>query len=76
MGSSNSDAATFGQLKKAYSGIAMAFAQAAVAPSLAPGEQSISGGAGYFQNTWGLNFKYEARPSDKWFIGCGRLGRR
>jgi hypothetical protein len=69
-GINNNDAANFGQVRKAYAGVAMAFAQTAVSPTLAPGEQSLSFGGGAFESEGGFAFKYEARPSDKWFLGA------
>ncbi|HLI65256.1 MAG TPA: YadA-like family protein [Caulobacteraceae bacterium] len=69
-GVNGTDAANFSQVRRAYSGIAMAFAQTAVQPSLATGEQSLTGGAGVFQDQWGFALKYEARPADKWFVGA------
>ena len=69
-GSNSTDAANFGQVRKAYSGIAMAFAQTAVQPSLATGEQSLSVGTGVFEDQWGFALKYQARPGDKWFVGA------
>jgi hypothetical protein len=70
-GTGPNDAANFGQVQKAYSGVAMAFALTATQPTLATGEQSLSAGAGVFQDQWGFSLKYEARPSDRWFIGAG-----
>jgi hypothetical protein len=69
-GRSTSDVANFGQVRKAYSGIAMAMAQTAVAPTLATGEQSLTAGGGVFESQGGFSLKYEARPADKWFIGA------
>ncbi|HEX4197235.1 MAG TPA: YadA-like family protein [Caulobacteraceae bacterium] len=68
-GTNTTDAANFGQVRKAYSGIAMAFAQTAISPTLATGEQSLTAGGGVFEDQWGFSLKYEARPADRWFIG-------
>jgi hypothetical protein len=48
----------------------MAFAQTAVSPTLATGEQSLTAGAGVFESQGGFALKYEARPADKWFLGA------
>jgi len=69
-GINGTDAANFNQVRKAYGGVAMAFAMTAIAPTLAPGEQSVTGGVGVFQDQWGFSLKYEARPADKWFVGA------
>jgi trimeric autotransporter adhesin len=69
-GVNNSDAANYGQVRKAYGGVAMAFAMTAVQPTLATGEQALSAGTGTYQDQWGFSLKYEARPSDKWFLGA------
>jgi hypothetical protein len=69
-GRESTDAANFGQVRKAYSGVAMAFAQTAVSPTLATGEQSLTFGGGVFESQGGFAFKYEARPADKWFLGA------
>ena len=70
-GTGTNDAANFGQVRRAYSGVAMAFALTATSPTLATGEQSLSAGTGVFENQWGFSLKYEARPSDRWFLGAG-----
>ena len=62
---------THSQVQRAYGGVAMAFALTAVSPTLAPGEQAVSGGAGYFKGESGFSFRYVARPSDRWFLGAG-----
>jgi autotransporter adhesin len=69
-GRDNTDAANFGQVRKAYSGVAMAFAQTAISPTLATGEQSVTLGGGVFESQGGFALKYEARPADKWFLGA------
>jgi len=69
-GQNNTDAANFGQVRKAYSGVAMAFAQTAISPTLATGEQSLTLGGGVFESQGGFALKYEARPGDKWFVGA------
>jgi hypothetical protein len=48
----------------------MAFAQTAISPTLATGEQSITLGGGVFESQGGFALKYEARPGDKWFVGA------
>ena len=70
-GVNGTDAANFDQVRKAYGGVAMAFALTAVSPSLAPGEQAVTAGTGVFEDQWGFSLKYEARPADKWFVGAG-----
>ena len=74
-GNNNTDAANFGQVRKAYSGVAMAFAQTAVSPTLATGEQSITLGGGVFESQGGFALKYEARPARQVVRRRGGLGR-
>jgi len=49
----------------------MAFAMTAVSPNLAPGEQSLSGGVGYYHGEEGFSLRYQARPGDRFFVGAG-----
>ncbi len=66
----NTDAPNYGQVKKAYGGVALAFAMTAVSPSLNTGEQSISGGFGDYVGQQGYSFRYQARPRDNIFVGA------
>jgi autotransporter adhesin len=70
-GTSDTDAANFRQVRKAYGGVAMAFALTAENPSLAPGEQAVSGGIGTYKSQTGFSFRYSARPTNQVFIGGG-----
>jgi len=70
-GVNNTDAANYGQVKRAYSGVAMAFAMTAASPSLAPGEQAVSMGVGAFKSETGVSLRYEARPTNQVFVGAG-----
>jgi autotransporter adhesin len=67
----NTDAANYGQVRRAYGGVAMAFAMTSVQPSLAPREQAVSLGVGTYQWQQGFSLRYEARPTDKVFVGAG-----
>ncbi len=70
-GVNNTDAANYGQVKRAYGGVAMAFAMTAASPALAPGEQAVSMGAGYYKSQAGWSLRYEARPVNQVFISAG-----
>jgi autotransporter adhesin len=70
-GVNNTDAANFGQVRRAYGGVAMAFAMTAASPALAPGEQSVSGGVGYYKSESGWSLRYEARPTNQVFVSAG-----
>lgn len=70
-GVNNSDAANYGQVRRAYGGVAMAFAMTAASPALAPGEQAISAGAGYYKSESGWSLRYEARPTNQVFVSAG-----
>ena len=70
-GVNNNDAVNFNQLKRAYGGVAMAFAMTAASPALAPGEQSLSVGGGYYKSQSGMSLRYEARPTNQVFVSAG-----
>ena len=70
-GVNSTDAANYGQVRRAYGGVAMAFAMSATAPSLAPGEQAVSVGVGDFRSQSGVSLRYEARPTSQVFVGAG-----
>jgi hypothetical protein len=70
-GVNDTDAANYGQLRRAYGGVAMAFAMTAASPALAPGEQSLSAGAGYYKSESGFSVRYEARPGQQVFVSAG-----
>jgi hypothetical protein len=58
------------QIKRAYAGVAMGFAMSAAPLSLGTGEQGISFGLGTFGGETSGALRYEARPTDKVFIGA------
>jgi autotransporter adhesin len=58
-------------VRQAYGGVAMAFALTSVAPTLAPGEQSLVAGVGAFGSQTAFSIKYEARLTNHVFIGTG-----
>ena len=49
----------------------MAFAMTAASPALAPGEQALSMGGGYYKSEAGWSLRYEARPLTQVFISAG-----
>ena len=48
----------------------MSFAASAAPISLGTGEQGVSFGVGTFEGQTAVAFRYEARPTDKVFIGA------
>jgi len=61
---------TEAEIKRAYAGVAMAFAANAAPLSLGTGEQGISFGLGTFDGQTSGALRYEARPTDKVFVGA------
>ena len=67
----NTDAANFGQVRKAYSGVAMGMAMQAAPLNLNPGEKGISGGYGYFNGESAVAFKFQGQLNTHWSFGAG-----
>jgi hypothetical protein len=65
------DGANFGQVEKAYTGVAMSFAMSAVNLNLNVGEQGVAAGLGTFEGKTAGSVRYQARPTEALSIGAG-----